>query len=1093
MKVARFSFLLVFMVLFFSALSFSQEAGDYRSAANGIWSAAGTWETFDGAAWVAAVAAPIGAENITVDNTDTVYVDIPVLVTGYVLVIDTALIEVGDGSMEFATGSTYEHARDAGSVPVAVWDSASTFLLTGTIHDSPGNRNQDFYDVTINTPDLDRNRDFGWNGNTIGGNVYLIDSGINRWQLTTASANNTAEFTIMGDVIVDAGALAVQGTSNANTTFIVHHYGNINVTGGNFSLARGSQGSGSGTTTWYLYAGNFSMLNATIQNSNPTMGNAILVFASGDTQQVSFDNVTVSSPIHFRVDTLTTMQITTDFTVTGLLYNKGTVDPLGSLTFADGSVYQHALDAGSIPTATWEEGSTMLLTGTVQDAPSNRVQNFYNVTFNTPYLGRNRDMGWNGNTIGGDITVISTGANRWQMSSASANNTAEFTIMGDVIVENGNFTSNGTSNANTTIIVHQHGDVIATGGNLSVSRGSQGSGSGTTTWYLHEGNLSLTNTTTQSSNPTAGNAKFVFDSATPQTITLDTVSYGSGGLPLEVAGGTTLDFGLNMLKGDGMLILNQDATLATANPGGLDSTLQNTGKDSINVEANFTFNGTEAQVPGVSLPDSVGTLTITNTFGVTFSDTLVCTDLELSAGALMNIDTLSGNITAGGGNIAGTIVNKGVLTAVTALAFEDGSVYQHALEGGAIPSGTWNEGSTLLLTGTTDTNPGNRNQSYYNITINTPGLVSNRDLALDGITIGGDVTVQNTGLSRWRLSNVSAGDTAIFNIMGDIIVTGGSLETHGTSNAYTVFEVHHYGDVNVTGGNFSVCRGSQGSGTGSTRWYMHQGNFSMANATTQNSNTTNSWFVFDSDTVQTISLSNVTYGGGGLQMVVASGTTLDFGLSQLGGSGLFTLHAGAALATADAGGLNGTLQNTGTKTLSDSASYIFNGTVAQVTGLLMPVIVNDLTIDNEAGVTLSQETTINGVLHLKAGVFDNTISFHLGPEGSISYEGGSLLHDPTSVESEPAAELPKVFALYQNYPNPFNPATIIRYDIPKQSDVIITVYDVMGRRVTELVNGRHNAGAYKVEWNARGYASGLYYYRITASDFVSVKKLVLMK
>ncbi len=152
-------------------------------------------------------------------------------------------------------------------------------------------------------------------------------------------------------MIVESGALAVQGTSNANTTFIVNHYGDIDVNGGNFSLARGSQGSGSGTTAWFLYNGNLSLANSTIQNSNPTAGNAKFVFAKKDTQKVSFDNVTYGGGgIHFEVADTAVMQITTDLTVNGLLVNHGAVDPMGVLTFANGSVYDHARDAGSIPT-----------------------------------------------------------------------------------------------------------------------------------------------------------------------------------------------------------------------------------------------------------------------------------------------------------------------------------------------------------------------------------------------------------------------------------------------------------------------------------------------------------------------------------------------------------------------------------------------------------------------------------------------------------------------------------------------------------------------------------------------------------------------
>jgi hypothetical protein len=120
-------------------------------------------------------------------------------------------------------------------------------------------------------------------------------------------------------------------------------------------------------------------------------------------------------------------------------------------------------------------------------------------------------------------------------------------------------------------------------------------------------------------------------------------------------------------------------------------------------------------------------------------------------------------------------------------------------------------------------------------------------------------------------------------------VTHPQLRLLGTSSP-TVVEVHHYGDVVVTGGTFAVSRGSQGNGAGSTRWFMHEGDFSISDATTRNSNPTNAWFVFDNDTTtQAISLTNVAYGGGGLPIVVDNGAILDFGLSELGGNGLFTL------------------------------------------------------------------------------------------------------------------------------------------------------------------------------------------------------------
>ncbi|MEO8514239.1 MAG: DUF2341 domain-containing protein [Ignavibacteria bacterium] len=90
-------------------------------------------------------------------------------------------------------------------------------------------------------------------------------------------------------------------------------------------------------------------------------------------------------------------------------------------------------------------------------------------------------------------------------------------------------------------------------------------------------------------------------------------------------------------------------------------------------------------------------------------------------------------------------------------------------------------------------------------------------------------------------------------------------------------------------------------------------------------------------------------------------------------------------------------------------------------------------------------------------------------------------------------EIPKVFNLYQNYPNPFNPVTNIKFDIPKGSNVKITIYDALGRIVKEIVNSHLEAGAYSADWNASSYASGIYFYRIEAGDYVKEMKMVLVK
>ncbi len=85
------------------------------------------------------------------------------------------------------------------------------------------------------------------------------------------------------------------------------------------------------------------------------------------------------------------------------------------------------------------------------------------------------------------------------------------------------------------------------------------------------------------------------------------------------------------------------------------------------------------------------------------------------------------------------------------------------------------------------------------------------------------------------------------------------------------------------------------------------------------------------------------------------------------------------------------------------------------------------------------------------------------------------------------------FKLEQNYPNPFNPATTIKFNLPKDAVVTLKVYDALGAEVTTIVNQQLEAGYYKYDWNASGYASGRYIYRLQAGEFTSVKKMLMLK
>jgi len=115
-----------------------------------------------------------------------------------------------------------------------------------------------------------------------------------------------------------------------------------------------------------------------------------------------------------------------------------------------------------------------------------------------------------------------------------------------------------------------------------------------------------------------------------------------------------------------------------------------------------------------------------------------------------------------------------------------------------------------------------------------------------------------------------------------------------------------------------------------------------------------------------------------------------------------------------------------------------------------------------------------------------------------SFDGGLQVTPRFSDDIQPATNLergdkPFEFGLSQNYPNPFNPTTNIVYSLAESADVRLVVYDILGRRVANLVSENQLSGQYTVNFDATRLASGTYLYRLEAGDFVSVKKMMLIK
>jgi uncharacterized delta-60 repeat protein len=90
-------------------------------------------------------------------------------------------------------------------------------------------------------------------------------------------------------------------------------------------------------------------------------------------------------------------------------------------------------------------------------------------------------------------------------------------------------------------------------------------------------------------------------------------------------------------------------------------------------------------------------------------------------------------------------------------------------------------------------------------------------------------------------------------------------------------------------------------------------------------------------------------------------------------------------------------------------------------------------------------------------------------------------------------QIPASFALNQNYPNPFNPSTLIRYDLPQRSHVTLTVFNTLGQQVATLVQGEQEAGYHVVKFDASGLSSAAYFYRMVAGEYLSTKKLLVLR
>ena len=377
--------------------------------------------------------------------------------------------------------------------------------------------------------------------------------------------------------------------------------------------------------------------------------------------------------------------------------------------------------------------------------------------------------------------------------------------------------------------------------------------------------------------------------------------------------------------------------------------------------------------------------------------------------------------------LSGTLTATGVLTLSTASGeVLSGGLYQHNQNGGTIPTMTWaqgtsnaptSDGSNIIFTGgstceitgiTSATSMVGLAQTFWNFTVNSNQTAVNFSCAAQLSSVNGTLWIKSLGIlgSQFRLvdrltsatmtfgaircSNVSATPVFFF-INGGTAAPGftdilnvGDIIMDGTASVFTVNNQTQPGTYNINiSGNVSI-------GTGTILQF--QG--SLTTVTTSVN--------FNKSGLQKYTKSGTLSASTVLAYTVLSGSILDLGPSTIPSTTLatFTLNSGATLKTGHAQGISttvttGAIQVPGTRSFNAGANYEYNGSSVQVTGNALPATVNDLIINNSAGVTLTSNTAVSGTLNLTLGTLGlNSNTLTLGSstavKGSLSYTAGNL-------------------------------------------------------------------------------------------------------
>ncbi len=452
-----------------------------------------------------------------------------------------------------------------------------------------------------------------------------------------------------------------------------------------------ASGTWASTTTWEKYNGS-SWSAATIA---PTSANLNIYIMTGNIVTVSanatVDQVIVNSGGTLAVNSGITLSIAngtgTDLDVSGIFKSAGTVSTSGGVTivFQTGGKYQHnyTTTAGTIPSATWDAGSICEIIGYTSNAvvPSG-LQSFSNFTWNCPSQANDINLNGGITTIGQVFTIVSTGTKQLQLASGNAN----LNVGTDYIQTGGNFALSTSSSASNTLTIA--GNYTQSGGTFSVVNGSSATGT-----IKVAGNWSHTLGTITVGGNTSTTTGIQFNGSSTQTF----ISGGNvtGNIDFTVNTGSTLSLGTNVVGGrnftlasNGFLEIGSTAGITSS---GATGNIQSTGTRSLNASADYTYNGTSAQVTGNGLPSTINNLILNNSAGLTLTNTVTASN---------GITFTSGKITTGTNELRTTNNSTSCITGQSASNYVIGNLRRTVSSSGTYtyPVGTSSYYELLTVT-----------------------------------------------------------------------------------------------------------------------------------------------------------------------------------------------------------------------------------------------------------------------------------------------------------------------------------------------------------------------------------------------------------